>query len=112
MTRVCEATMREILHTEICGTAQVRNELIVTQLGIAASNIIECASSDFIDGECSMPCDDKIQGGHMTMTREAVVANGDYGAACPALSISKKCGQFKIIHVRESRHKKPARIAL
>lgn len=87
--------MKEILGTEICGTTKVRNELLKAALGLKDSEIVDCAVSKWTYGGCSVPCDDKLVGGTQQLMREIVVAKKGYGAACPRLSMTTKCSQFK-----------------
>lgn len=88
-------TMREILSTEICGTTKVRNELLKTAVGMKDSDISDCFVSDWTYKPCSVPCDDTLAGGTQLLTREVIVAKKGYGAACPRLNMTTKCGQFK-----------------
>eukprot|EP00928_Gymnodinium_smaydae_P011961 TRINITY_DN14376_c0_g1_i1.p1 TRINITY_DN14376_c0_g1~~TRINITY_DN14376_c0_g1_i1.p1 ORF type:complete len:903 (-),score=142.13 TRINITY_DN14376_c0_g1_i1:9-2717(-) len=91
----CKATMREILYTEICGTISVRNELLGATKKIPDSEIVDCSFTEWSPGECTVPCDDTMVGGVETLTREVITKNKNYGAACPALNMTKKCGQYK-----------------
>jgi len=94
-TAECQATMRDILFTEICGTITIRNEVLsVTKLA-KHDDIVDCDFGGWITQECSMPCDDNLVGGIQFMEREVSVAPSKYGAACPALNMTKKCNQIR-----------------
>jgi len=91
----CRATMRDILHTEICGTITIRNEVLATALDVPHDDVIDCAFTDWVPGECSVDCDDEMIGGTQIITRGIIVMNTEYGAGCPKLQLQKKCNQIK-----------------
>jgi len=91
----CHATMRDILHTEICGTITIRNEVTAQTLDVKHDDIIDCAFSDWQAQECSVPCDDMGVGGTQVINRQIIVKNTEYGAGCPELSMVKVCNVIK-----------------
>jgi hypothetical protein len=65
--------------------------------------IVDCAVTNYIPGECSMPCDDACPnkndpyacGGWQTLSREIMVAANEFGIKCPGLTRPRKCNQIK-----------------
>eukprot|EP00929_Paragymnodinium_shiwhaense_P099365 TRINITY_DN609_c0_g1_i1.p1 TRINITY_DN609_c0_g1~~TRINITY_DN609_c0_g1_i1.p1 ORF type:complete len:1079 (-),score=306.41 TRINITY_DN609_c0_g1_i1:261-3497(-) len=90
----CKAAIREMLYTEICGITSVRNAIIKEHLEDAPKPV-DCAVSDWVAGECSSPCDEKLAGGKQTLTREILVESSERGTVCPALETTRKCNQIK-----------------
>jgi len=90
----CEATMNEILFTDICGVSKVRNEVIKKHIpDIDVGNVVDCEVGDWVPGECSVPCDDEFVGGTQTMKRDIITKNTEDASECPALSMVKVCNQ-------------------
>lgn len=55
----------------------------------------DCEVSDWVPGQCSVPCDDELVGGNMTLTRQVISMNNENGAACPVLSMNVTCNQIR-----------------
>jgi len=92
----CKATIRSILFSEMCAPVKVRNALLVSnRKDVQPEDIVDCEVSDWIPGECSVPCDNSMQGGKMTLTREVMVAPSRWGVDCPALSLTIPCNRVK-----------------
>jgi len=90
--RECKATVKQILFTEMCGIVKVRNA-IMEEVGMELAT--DCEVSDWVPGQCSVPCDDKLIGGNMTLTRQIITMNNENGAACPILSMEIPCNQIR-----------------
>jgi len=66
-------------------------------------NIVDCAVTDFVPGECSVSCDDTCPheddpygcGGWQTLTREVIIKNNEFGYECVELEKKRKCNQIK-----------------
>merc|ERR1719364_307 len=62
--------------------------------------IIDCDVSEWVPGQCSLPCDNacgkKIMcGGEQTLKREITSAANEFGTKCPQLSRVRPCNQVK-----------------
>merc|ERR1719434_226738 len=64
--------------------------------------ITDCDISEWVVGECSVPCDDTCPqpdpyqcGGWQSLTREPIVPPNEFGIKCPPLTNKKKCNQIK-----------------
>jgi len=90
----CNAHMKEILFNEICGVLAVRNNMVKEHMA-GAPVPTDCQFSEWLPGECSVPCDDELVGGMQNLTREIITKNKDRGVKCPALKTERKCNQIK-----------------
>lgn len=90
----CQATIKEILFTKICGVKSVRGELHKKSAEVKPTDIIDSEVGDWIAGECTVPCDDELVGGTQLMTREVIQKKNDNGIKLPSLQETIKCGQF------------------
>jgi len=90
----CKAVMKGILFTEICGVIAVRNNIISENLGDAPAPV-DCKFSEWVAADCSVSCDDKMEGGTQELVREVITMNTNRGAECPSLSSTRKCNQIK-----------------
>lgn len=104
----CQATMYEILHTDICGVLTVRGEVSKYSKKVPPTDIVDCEVSDFREGECMLngkplPCDDQCDphggtpdcGGTKLLTRDILTTNNEHGVKCPVLMYNRKCNQMK-----------------
>merc|ERR550532_207317 len=102
------AEITEILYTRICATRKVRDEVMTYSTVTPPDVISDCDFTDWDEGgscfangveiECDDKCPDRdpnVCGGSETLNRDIVTQNNDYGMKCPALSVTKKCNQFK-----------------
>jgi hypothetical protein len=81
----CEDNLRSIA-SEICGARKIRGEL--DKMNSEQAFIQDCQVSDWIPDECSASCD----GGEQTL-RRTVITPAVKGAACPALTTTRKCNE-------------------
>merc|ERR1719316_2213264 len=86
--------MKEILYTEICGVIAVRNNMIKAHLS-GEPVPVDCSVGDWVAADCSVSCDDELQGGTHDLAREIITKNSPRGASCPALTTTRKCNQIK-----------------
>jgi len=92
----CKSTIRTILFSEMCAVAKVRNALLLAnKKDVGPEDIVDCEVSEWVPSECSVPCDDSLVGGNMTLRREVMVTNSKYGAKCPSLTLTRRCNQVK-----------------
>merc|ERR1719424_126584 len=89
----CDDTMKEILYTEICGVLAVRNNMIAKHLP-GEPTPTDCGVGEWVASDCSVSCDDELQGGMHLLAREVITMNSQRGVACPALHTSRKCKQI------------------
>jgi len=89
----CEAVMKEILYMEICGVLAVRNNIIAKNLP-GEPTPTDCSVGEWVAADCSVSCDDELQGGVHNLAREVMVINTKRGVACPALTTQRKCKQI------------------
>jgi len=100
----CKFTMNEILFTKICGTKRVRGTVLKHSKVVTPDKVIDCEVGDWIPGQCSVPCDDKLVGGMENLTREVVQNRNEFGIQCPILTLPKRCGMFPCpVHCKMSR---------
>ena len=59
---------------------------------VTPDKVIDCEVGDWIPGQCSVPCDDKLVGGMENLTREVVQNRNEFGIQCPILTLPKRCG--------------------
>eukprot|EP00929_Paragymnodinium_shiwhaense_P013134 TRINITY_DN1209_c0_g1_i1.p1 TRINITY_DN1209_c0_g1~~TRINITY_DN1209_c0_g1_i1.p1 ORF type:complete len:1004 (+),score=333.38 TRINITY_DN1209_c0_g1_i1:70-3081(+) len=90
----CKASMKEILFNEICGVLAVRNNML-KEYQPDAEPPVDCKFSDWVPGECSVPCNDTLVGGVQVLKREVITQKAGQGAACPPLEMDRKCNQIK-----------------
>jgi hypothetical protein len=97
-----KARITEILFTNICAVRKVRNAVMKFSDTSPPSKITDCDISDWVAGECSVPCDDGCPqpdpyacGGWQSLTREPIVPPNEFGIKCPPLTNKKKCNQIK-----------------
>lgn len=101
--RKCRRKIEEILFTFICAIRKTRNELMKQSSKIKQSDIIDCDVSDWVPGECTVPCDNRCPhptdpykcGGRHKLTRDIIQAASQYGVKCPTLSTERTCNQKK-----------------
>jgi len=91
----CRSTVRHILFTEICGIVRVRNELITTNLDVKSEEIVDCQIGEWVPSECSVACDDTMQGGVQLLRREVLTRNTKWGATCANLTLTTRCNQVR-----------------
>lgn len=104
----CQATLYEILYTDICGVLTVRGEVSKYSKKVPPQEIVDCEVSDFREGECMrygkpLPCDNKCDphgktpncGGIKELFRDILTTNNEYGVKCPVLKYNRKCNQMK-----------------
>jgi hypothetical protein len=112
----CQATIYEIMYTDICGVLTVRGIIATHSKEVPPKEIGDCEVSEFQSGECKreglpVPCDDLCQrdgkrqipggggleecGGVQTLTREIITAPNDFGMKCPKLEYTRVCNQIK-----------------
>merc|ERR1719181_2283648 len=111
----CQATIYEIMYTDICGVLTVRGIISTYSKDVPPKKIIDCEVSEFISHECKrdglpVPCDDlcerdgtrKIKGGVVeqcggvqTLTREIITAPNENGMICPKMEYTRVCNQLK-----------------
>jgi hypothetical protein len=89
----CQDTMKQILYMEICGVLAVRNNIIAKNLP-GEPTPTDCSVGEFVASDCSVSCDDDLQGGVHNLAREVITMNSKRGVACPALSTTRKCKQI------------------
>jgi len=89
----CEDVMKEILFMEICGVLAVRNNIIAKNLP-GEPTPTDCSVGEFVASDCSVSCDDELQGGTHALAREVITMNSKRGVACPALTTTRKCKQI------------------
>jgi hypothetical protein len=89
----CQDAMKEILYMEICGVLAVRNNIISKNLP-GEPTPTDCSVGEFVASDCSVSCDDELQGGMHALRREVMVMNSKRGVACPALATTRKCKQI------------------
>jgi len=90
----CRDVMKQILFTETCGVLAVRNNMLA-QHSPGEALPTDCGVGEWTVGDCSVPCDDELQGGTEALTREVITMNSKGGVACPVLTTSRKCNQIK-----------------
>jgi uncharacterized protein YegL len=93
----CRSTIRGILFTEVCGATKVRNELITSNLDdVSTEDIVDCSVSNWVPSECSVTCDDSLEGGDQVLRRTVITRNdAKWGSACPNLTLTTKCNQVR-----------------
>jgi hypothetical protein len=89
----CQDAMKEILFMEICGVLAVRNNIIAKNLP-GEPTPTDCVVGEFVAADCSVSCDDELQGGVHNLAREVMVMNTKRGVDCPALHTQRKCKQI------------------
>merc|ERR1719424_849874 len=89
----CQDAMKEILFMEICGVLAVRNNIIAKNLP-GEPTPTDCVVGEFVAADCSVSCDDELQGGVHNLAREVMVTNTKRGVDCPALTTQRKCKQI------------------
>jgi len=91
----CKAAVQHIA-SEVAAAMRVRNELVSTKMaGAKASDIVDCAVSDWTPSPCPVPCDDTLKGGEQVLRRDIVVRGSRWGAPCPKLEYKVQCNQVK-----------------
>lgn len=102
----CVATISEILFTDICGVKTVRGEVAKHSKDVPPEAITDCEVTEFIELECSVPCDDLCDmkgktpqgtdcGGMRTLERKVVTERNEFGMKCPKLTYPQICNQKK-----------------
>jgi len=91
----CKATIKEITFDTICGVKKVRTEILKKSKTVKPDKVDDCVVSEFSEGPCSVPCDEKLIGGMADLTREIIQKNNEHGIKCPTLTFKKKCNQMK-----------------
>jgi len=111
----CQATIYEIMYTDICGVLTVRGIISTYSKDVPPKKIQDCEVSEFQSGECKrdgqpVPCDDLCErdgtrktpsgqveqcGGVQTLTREIITAPNEFGMICPKLEYTRVCNQLK-----------------
>merc|ERR1719424_341016 len=89
----CDDTMKEILYTDICGVLAVRNNIIAKNLP-GEPTPTDCSVGEWVASDCSVSCDDELQGGTHSLVREVITMNTPRGVACPTLTTQRKCKQI------------------
>jgi len=89
----CREIMKEILFTEICGVLAVRNNMVAAHFP-GEPTPTDCGVGEWVAGDCSVPCDDELQGGTHSLVREVITENTKRGVACPSLTTMRKCKQI------------------
>jgi hypothetical protein len=89
----CQDAMKEILFTEICGVLAVRNNMIAKHMP-GETTPTDCGVGEWIKSDCSVSCDDELQGGTHSLSREVITMNTPRGVACPTLTTMRKCKQI------------------
>jgi hypothetical protein len=89
----CREVMKEILFTEICGVLAVRNNMVAAHFP-GEPTPTDCGVGEWVAGDCSVPCDDELQGGVHSLVREVITAPTTRGVACPSLTTQRKCKQI------------------
>jgi len=89
----CSDVMKEILFTEICGVLAVRNNMIAAHLP-GEPTPTDCGVGEWVAADCSVSCDDELQGGIHHLAREVITMNSKRGVACPALHTTRRCKQI------------------
>ena len=82
----CHTDIKNI-DSSICALSKVRNALF-KQIKKSNPLIQDCEMSEWIEGECSVPCDGK---GMMVVTRNVLASPGEYGAACSPAKLDREC---------------------
>lgn len=72
----------------------MRNQVIAVGFQMDKDAVVDCAFTDWLPAECSVPCDDQLEGGTQLLTREVITPPTQYGHDCPVMNMTKKCGQF------------------
>lgn len=88
----CQATMRDILFTDICGITKVRNAILEAA---KRDRPIDCQVGQWVPDECSVTCDDTLEGGNQEIHRSIIVVNTPDGSDCPPLETAKKCNAVR-----------------
>lgn len=91
----CQSTLHELIYTRCCGARKVRSEVASKGTKFKPTDVIDCETTAFVPGECSSPCDPKMDGGIQVMSREITQMNNEHGQKCPVLDYSMKCNQIK-----------------
>jgi len=111
----CQATIYEIMYTDICGVLTVRGIISTYSKDVPPKAIQDCEVSDWTSHECKrdgapVPCDDLCErdgtrktanggiepcGGVQVLTREIISAPNEFGMICPKLEYTRKCNQLK-----------------
>eukprot|EP00747_Dinoflagellata_sp_TGD_P154140 gnl/TRDRNA2_/TRDRNA2_177468_c6_seq5.p1 gnl/TRDRNA2_/TRDRNA2_177468_c6~~gnl/TRDRNA2_/TRDRNA2_177468_c6_seq5.p1 ORF type:complete len:976 (-),score=226.53 gnl/TRDRNA2_/TRDRNA2_177468_c6_seq5:63-2576(-) len=92
----CKKQIKHILHSDIHGILKVRNDILSLYMPKEeALEATDCEVGEWVKGECSSPCDEKMAGGTQILTREVITLNTPHGHACPDLTLKKKCNEFK-----------------
>jgi hypothetical protein len=89
----CKDTMKQILFMEICGVLAVRNNIIAKNLP-GEPTPTDCGVGEWVAADCSVSCDDELQGGVHNLAREVITMNTKRGVDCPALHTQRKCKQI------------------
>jgi hypothetical protein len=89
----CQDVMKEILFMEICGVLAVRNNIVAKNLP-GEPTPTDCSVGEWVAADCSVSCDDELQGGVHNLAREVMVINTKRGVDCPALHTQRKCKQI------------------
>jgi len=90
----CMAEIHEILFTKICGVLSARGVLHKKSNEVKPNDIVDCEVSDWTVHECSVPCDDALEGGEQDLTRDVVQKPNEFGVKCPKLNWVSKCNQI------------------
>jgi hypothetical protein len=103
----CKTRVQDILYTDMCAVRVVRDAVMSRSEVSPPTAIGDCDITDWVSGPCSVDCDDKCPakfrpgtdpyacGGNQKLTREMVAAPNQYGMACPAMTMIKKCNQIR-----------------
>jgi len=89
----CKSQIYEILYTKFCGYLNARGELHKESDEVKPDDILDCEVEEWVEQECSVPCDDAGVGGTLKLTREITQMNNEHGVKCPSLSWEIKCGR-------------------
>merc|ERR1719240_2600149 len=92
--------IKYIFNQDICGPTVIRNEVMKESTDCAPKLIDDCDVTPWTPEACSVECDDSCPqgvgcGGVQRLTRDAVVRPNECGIKCPALTVIRKCNQFK-----------------